>query len=558
MHSHHLKLNLSISGLLFFPPSSSPSADLPISIPLESSTLSPSSSAKNLGVTLDPALSYTQHITTLTCTCRFFLSNICWICPFVTDYSTQLLIQSLVLSRLDYCNSLLAGLPATTTREMLLRTLQEREQSLQLAQVYPVAPQVQQRRPSAAACRWGGPRTAAPRPQFRPQAGPQPRSTMFPANLLVLMVLLLPQVFSGDQRGVDSSRLARLEPSLAQSIQNLLLTRLGLRNQPAPQPGAPVPQYLLDLYRFHSQEPHLIQDRDFSFPVQHTQSANTIRSFHHLGHLYPSSLGKANNFQIIFNISSLPDDEQVTSAELRLYRVQCSGDSRGGQRVNLYHFPNPGSPLAAARPKLMESRLLPQDPDAPSWESFSLSTDLFTQSSGLLVFVLEAVPLNTSSRQPREHLRVRRAPKQDDPSWAQERPLLVTYSHDGRGQQGRERRVKRNGRNHKLKKLAKARCKRHPLYVDFKDVGWNKWIVAPSGYHAFFCLGECRFPLTDHMNSSSHAMVQTLVNSVNGKVPRACCVPTSLSPIAMLYLDQHDRVVLKNYQDMVVEGCGCR
>ncbi|XP_066560190.1 bone morphogenetic protein 16 [Amia ocellicauda] len=416
---------------------------------------------------------------------------------------------------------------------------------------------------------------------------------MFPANLLVLMVLLLPQVFSGDQRGVDSSRLARLEPSLAQSIQNLLLTRLGLRNQPAPQPGAPVPQYLLDLYRFHSQEPHLIQDRDFSFPVQHTQSANTIRSFHHLespGHLYPSSLGKANNFQIIFNISSLPDDEQVTSAELRLYRVQCSGDSRGGQRVNLYHFPNPGSPLAAARPKLMESRLLPQDPDAPSWESFSLSTDLFTQSSGLLVFVLEAVPLNTSSRQPREHLRVRRAPKQDDPSWAQERPLLVTYSHDGRGQslklrpptitsttlgregrtrgpgrdwrygrrQGRERRVKRNGRNHKLKKLAKARCKRHPLYVDFKDVGWNKWIVAPSGYHAFFCLGECRFPLTDHMNSSSHAMVQTLVNSVNGKVPRACCVPTSLSPIAMLYLDQHDRVVLKNYQDMVVEGCGCR
>ncbi|MBN3308584.1 CASR protein, partial [Amia calva] len=120
MHSHHLKLNLSKLGLLFFPHSSSPSADLPISIPLESTTLSPSSSAKSLKVTLDPALSYTQHITTLTRTCRFFLSNIRWIHPFLTDYSTQLLVQSLVLSRLDYCNTLLAGMPASTTRPLQL------------------------------------------------------------------------------------------------------------------------------------------------------------------------------------------------------------------------------------------------------------------------------------------------------------------------------------------------------------------------------------------------------------------------------------------------------
>ncbi|MBN3306666.1 HINT2 protein, partial [Amia calva] len=115
MHSHHLKLNLSKSDLLFFPHSSSPSADLPISIPLESTTLSPSSSAKNLGVTLDPALSFFQHITTLTRTCRFFLSNIRRIRPFLMDNLTQLLVQSLVLSRLDYCNSLLASLPASTT-----------------------------------------------------------------------------------------------------------------------------------------------------------------------------------------------------------------------------------------------------------------------------------------------------------------------------------------------------------------------------------------------------------------------------------------------------------
>ncbi|MGH0146706.1 UNVERIFIED_CONTAM: hypothetical protein FKN15_056778 [Acipenser sinensis] len=120
MHSHHLKLNLTKSDLLFFPPSSSPSSDHSISIPLESTTLSPSSSAKNLGVTLNPCLSYSQHISTLACTSRFFLSNIQRIPPFLINYSTQLLVQALVLSREDYCNSLLAGLPASATRPLQL------------------------------------------------------------------------------------------------------------------------------------------------------------------------------------------------------------------------------------------------------------------------------------------------------------------------------------------------------------------------------------------------------------------------------------------------------
>jgi bone morphogenetic protein 2/4 len=48
------------------------------------------------------------------------------------------------------------------------------------------------------------------------------------------------------------------------------------------------------------------------------------------------------------------------------------------------------------------------------------------------------------------------------------------------------------------------------------------------------------------------------MNSVDPKVPNVCCVPTTLTPISMLYMDEYEKVVLKNYQDMVVEGCGCR
>ncbi|CAL8361952.1 unnamed protein product [Merluccius merluccius] len=421
---------------------------------------------------------------------------------------------------------------------------------------------------------------------------------MFPANLLLLMVLLLPQASSGrqgrDAGHIDHGRVSStppsltspsppptplvLEPSLSQTIQGLLLKRLGLQSQPEPRPGVTVPQYLLDLYRFHQQQYHLVEDPAFSFPSQHVEQANTIRSFHHTERLkeHATAAEDQKKVHISFNVSSIPQDERLVSAELRLLWNTRVSLGSGAHKLNLYLSEDKDH----HGPDLLETRLLStglHSDKEGSWETFSLDAELLHQAlaeRGSLGFVLEIVPENSTSSHPEPgyfsavdpekqersgegHLRVRRSLGQNEYSWAQERPLLVTYSHDGRGEPlAHGRRV--SSRAAKLKRLSRARCRRHPLYVDFKDVGWHKWIIAPSGYDAFFCLGECRFPLADHMNSSSHAMVQTLVNSVNGAVPRACCVPTSLSPIALLYLDPQDRVVLKNYQDMVVEGCGCR
>nr|KAG5687197.1 hypothetical protein BaRGS_025811 [Batillaria attramentaria] len=89
-------------------------------------------------------------------------------------------------------------------------------------------------------------------------------------------------------------------------------------------------------------------------------------------------------------------------------------------------------------------------------------------------------------------------------------------------------------------------------HVEPGDVAsWESFDIQPAG--------DCNFPLAHHLNSTNHAIVQTLVNSVDpSAVPKACCVPTELSAISMLYLDEWDKVVLKNYQDMVVEACGCR
>ncbi|KFB48146.1 AGAP007987-PA-like protein [Anopheles sinensis] len=164
-----------------------------------------------------------------------------------------------------------------------------------------------------------------------------------------------------------------------------------------------------------------------------------------------------------------------------------------------------------------------------------------------------------------EHVRLRRSVDERHDSWVQKQPLLFTYTDDGRHKQrpirdaissaNRARRASAKRSSRRKNEL----CQRKPLYVDFSDVGWNDWIVAPPGYEAYFCQGDCRFPIADHLNTTNHAIVQTLVNSYNPTLaPKACCVPTQLSSISMLYLNEQNKVVLKNYQDMTVVGCGCR
>ncbi|XP_016137589.1 bone morphogenetic protein 7-like [Sinocyclocheilus grahami] len=104
----------------------------------------------------------------------------------------------------------------------------------------------------------------------------------------------------------------------------------------------------------------------------------------------------------------------------------------------------------------------------------------------------------------------------------------------------------------------KQGCKKHELYVSFRDLGWQDWIIAPEGYAAYYCEGECVFPLNSFMNATNHAIVQTLVHFINPEtVPKPCCAPTQLHGISVLYFDDSSNVILKKYRNMVVRACGC-
>ncbi|XP_022248615.1 bone morphogenetic protein 2-like [Limulus polyphemus] len=101
-------------------------------------------------------------------------------------------------------------------------------------------------------------------------------------------------------------------------------------------------------------------------------------------------------------------------------------------------------------------------------------------------------------------------------------------------------------------------CTRNEMYVDFEKIGWSRWIISPKGYHAYYCRGECSFPLGQNQYPTNHATVQSIVQVLTPGVGDPCCVPNKLRPVSVLYFDEHQNVILKQYDNMVAESCGCQ
>lgn len=292
---------------------------------------------------------------------------------------------------------------------------------------------------------------------------------------------------------------------------------------------------------------------------------------------------KCRKYRTQFAVDPLPEGEWLTAAELRLtpVRDRAAGGHADRVQVLVHDIVQPGV-RGVSKPvlRLLDSQFVDLRVDAAAVEVVTLDVtpalERWSQhggrswtagNHGLLVETLAVDDSGSAVRAPIPDTFELRAA---------DRPALLVYSDDGKNSRpvGPPRRKRsaaaagqqpaaQQGRGGKRRKDGGAGgrdiCQRHPLYVDFTDVGWDDWIVAPPGYDAYYCHGDCPFPVAEHLNSTNHAIVQTLVNSMNPTaVPKACCVPTQLASISMLYLDEDNKVVLKNYQDMQVLGCGCR
>ena len=75
---------------------------------------------KDLGVTLDPDLSFDEHIKTVSGTVFFHLRNIAKIRNSLSKNDAEKLIHAFVTSRLDYCNALLSVYPDKALHKLQL------------------------------------------------------------------------------------------------------------------------------------------------------------------------------------------------------------------------------------------------------------------------------------------------------------------------------------------------------------------------------------------------------------------------------------------------------
>ncbi|XP_037639825.1 growth/differentiation factor 6-A [Sebastes umbrosus] len=367
-------------------------------------------------------------------------------------------------------------------------------------------------------------------------------------------------------------------------------------------------EYMLSIYRTYSAAEKLGLNASF---FRSSKSANTITSFVDRGtdDLLHSPLRRQ---KYLFDVSTLSDKEELVGAELRILRrgpgdVQTSLQTTGLYDIQLY-------PCRSDR--LLDSRSLdPLDSTKAGWEVLD-AWEMFKahqhhyhhphhhhhhphhyqqgnqlclqlrvtlrksdtevdlrqlgldrsgrsqQDKAILVAYTRSKKRENLFNEMKEKIKSRRSVGEDEEAVKTKEDEEDGVSLRGvRGDGPRRRRrtalSNRHGKRHGKK--SKSRCSKKALHVNFKELGWDDWIIAPLDYEAYHCEGVCDFPLRSHLEPTNHAIIQTLMNSMDpNSTPPSCCVPTKLSPISILYIDSGNNVVYKQYEDMVVEQCGCR
>ncbi|XP_016330741.1 growth/differentiation factor 6-A-like [Sinocyclocheilus anshuiensis] len=332
--------------------------------------------------------------------------------------------------------------------------------------------------------------------------------------------------------------------------------------------------YMISIYRTYSAAEKLGLNASF---FRSSKSANTITSFVDRGkdNLTLSPLRRQT---YLFDVSTLSDKEELVGAELRIFRKAPGDVQPSPSGVYNLHL------LSCRSERPLASRSLDlQDSRKAEWEVLDVWGIFKNRHQGnQLCLQLKVTHSKSDTEIDLNQLGFHRHGRTQ-----QEKAILVVYTRSrkrenlfnemkekikSRGDDDEEeesalqfkarrrRRTAINNRHGKRHgKKSKSRCSKKALHVNFKELGWDDWIIAPLDYEAYHCEGVCDFPLRSHLEPTNHAIIQTLMNSMDpNSTPPSCCVPTKLSPISILYIDSGNNVVYKQYEDMVVEQCGCR
>nr|XP_005995651.1 PREDICTED: bone morphogenetic protein 8B [Latimeria chalumnae] len=378
----------------------------------------------------------------------------------------------------------------------------------------------------------------------------------------------------------------RLSGREKREIQREILSLMGLSGRPRPHvTGKPTsaPLFMLDLYHAMSTEDEDDLGQGISWPVLPTLStqspplgtviseADTVMSFVNMVEQDRDIFHQKPYWkEFKFELQQIPKGEAATAAEFRIYKKKSLG-SRGNTtlHISVYEMVKEHSRRGADTFLLDRQDILARE---EGWLAFDVTPAsnrwlLYLKYNFVLRLYVETDEGNSVDPG------LAGLVGQRGPRYTQ--PFVVTFFRASQAQvrttravrQPRKKVKKPNDLPHSNKIVGiyghvhandgRQVCKRHELYISFQELGWMDWVIAPRGYSAYYCEGECSFPLDSCMNATNHAVVQSLVHLMKPEaVPKPCCAPTKLNPITVLYYDNNN-VILKKKRNMIVKSCGC-
>ncbi|XP_078496531.1 uncharacterized protein LOC144752493 [Lissotriton helveticus] len=545
---------------------------------------------KSLGVWLDPSLGFQVQARKVAATCYGVLRSLWKVLALLPPKARRLLVQTLILSCLDYANAVYLGAPLQSVQNCAARLLidvpkySSAKAALQALHWLPVQERIRfkamsQRGVSRKSI--GSTAEAGGVPLHRgascdwplPHLGAGMGAWLLCLWLLVCRPVLMLRVTLQDPRK-EAAKSSSESGVVSEAIQMLHEVFSIGEAPPNTVPHRKPPQFMVDLF-------NAVADLDGITKGQGLQQGNVVRSFEDKVHAQDQSY-------FYFNISSVVKSEIMLKAELRVFKMRQVW--RTGRfprhhfcRADVYELLD--SRVKPWRGNLISSRLLPLH--SQGWEVFNVtqvvSRWLQNDSPNYGFLIISTLPSGNSLD---NHFMSfsRSTPGKG----RRTSPFLVLFSDDGRrratspppepGFPPAPVELPQLQPNQNivpsvidLKKIRQIRdlslsaqhhhtsCQRVPLYVDFEEIGWQGWIISPRGYNAYHCRGACVFPLGQGLGATNHATVQSIAHALklSKDIDTPCCVPDKLHSINLLYFDDEENVVLKQYDDMVAVSCGC-
>lgn len=95
-------------------------------------------------------------------------------------------------------------------------------------------------------------------------------------------------------------------------------------------------------------------------------------------------------------------------------------------------------------------------------------------------------------------------------------------------------------------------CCLQPFYVSFRNLGWENWIVAPSGFFSNYCRGKCAIKNGSYRQTNYERFFSNFDTNFE-----KCCAPVKFSKMSLIYYGDDGGLIKRDLEKMVVEECAC-